>query len=327
MFIDQIHLVIQSGDGGHGCESFYHRTKKSIPEGGDGGNGGSVILKADHNAPPISSFRYKQHQMAESGEHGGANRCRGRNGKDLTLIVSIGTRIYDRHKKYLIRELLKDGEEVIVLQGGRGGLGNAGGKEATKGEKGAALDIELTIRIQADIFFIGLPNSGKSSIMNSLTRAHIKEEHYPFATTYPEIGVYEKSEYEKLTLCELPSVYATSHEGRGRGNEFLKHLEDAKFLCYVLSVTSDFATSLEEQFNVLRSQLEIYNPKFLEIPYAVIVTKIDLDPSQTIRRSASWFKNRAHYLISVKTGEGMEDLTSFLNRKIDESMSPKEETA
>lgn len=320
MFLDRIHLLVQSGNGGNGCESYSHRPdKKIVPEGGDGGRGGRVIFRADHNAPPLASFRYRQHQIAEPGGHGGNHRKRGKNGQDLIITVPAGARLYDRERGLLIRELFRTGEEVVVLEGGRGGVGNSSDRAATLGEKGKSLDLELTLRIQADIFLVGLPNSGKSSLLNRLTGARAKEEAYPFATTAPEMGVYQKSNYEKLTLCELPSIYGASHEGRGRGNDFLKHLEEAKFILYALSCGSEFEPSIEKQFQLLRGQLEIYNAGFLQIPYAVAVNKCDLREPGTPKERLS--AEGPVFYVSVQTGEGMDSLTAFLNQKTDQTIS------
>ncbi|MSR77563.1 MAG: hypothetical protein EXS63_04990 [Candidatus Omnitrophica bacterium] len=317
MFIDTVHLLLQCGDGGKGCDSFYHRTdRKAIPDGGDGGDGGSVIIRATLSAPPIASFSFKQHLIAESGAHGGSTKKRGRNGKELHLLVPLKTRIFDRERKFLIRELVKEGDEVIILKGGRGGSGNQGGKPSSEGEKGKTLDVEFQVRLQADVFMIGLPNSGKTSLLNILTRKRLKEEIYPFSTKIPEIAVYQKSEYEQLTLCELPSLYQFSHEGRGRGNGFLKHLEDAQLVFYVIAPVTDFAGSLEEGFDLLRQQLSMFDAKLIEAPCVVIVNKKDLLDSKACREFSKKHPELKVFFVSTKSGEGIPELKDYLNEKI-----------
>ncbi len=319
MFVDTIHLLLQAGDGGKGCESFYHRLDhKSFADGGDGGDGGSVVFRSDGNAPPISSFSFKQHLIADPGAHGKSAGKRGRNGKDLVLLVPPGSKIFDRERNLLIRELLRAGEEVVVLKGGKGGAGNQSGRPATLGEKGKTLDVEIRIKLLSDIFFVGLPNSGKSSLLNKLTNSKIKEEAYPFTTMHPEIAVYNKSDYEQMTLCELPSLYASSHEGRGRGNVFLKHLEGAKFVFYVLSPDSDFAESVEAGWELLRKEIEHFDAKLLELPYGVIVNKKDLLSGGEKSAFSVGHRKVPKFYISVTTGEGLDELKTFLDSKIDE---------
>jgi GTP-binding protein len=217
----------------------------------------------------------------------------------------------------LIRDLHKAGDEVVVLKGGRPGIGNHGRKEATPGEKGSSLELELTSQIQADIFLIGLPNSGKSTLMSRLTHSQASESTYPFATRSPELGVYSISDYEHLTLCELPSLYRASHEGRGRGTDFLKHLEGAKFILFMLDPFSKFAQTLNEGWEVLRSELKAYRESYLDIPCAVIVNKMDLAGAKE-KVTGEDFPSRLQvpcFLISAKTGGGMDELTSFLKEK------------
>ncbi|MBU3759824.1 MAG: hypothetical protein FGM27_07860 [Candidatus Omnitrophica bacterium] len=282
---DHIHLTVQSGSGGNGCESYNHRTdRKAVPNGGDGGRGGSIVFRADEHAPGISSFKFRQHIVAETGVHGGPNKCRGRNGKDTLVLVPVGTRLFDREKNLLIRHLVQAGDEVVVVPGGRGGVGNQGGKKVSTGEPGQLLDLELRYRLRADAFFVGLPNSGKSTLMNALTHTHLKTEAYPFTTQSPEVGVCKLSDYEQVTLCEFPSLYAGSLEGRGVGMDFLIHLEDARFVFYVIDPLSPFSESPAKSFQMLRKIVSEFNPQFLEIPSAVLFTKMDLKEAVAVMK-------------------------------------------
>ncbi len=317
MFIDQVHILVQAGSGGNGCASFQARTdRKSVPHGGDGGSGGSVIFRADPNAPGLQNCQYQQRLVAENGGHGGSGHKHGRNGKDFLILVPPGTRIMDRSRQLLIRHLEKAGDEVVVLRGGKGGQGNQGGRDATLGEKGQELEIDLSFFIPADVFFVGLPNSGKSTLMNRLTRAHLKAVDYPFATRNPEVGVWVISDYESLTFCELPSLYESSHEGRGVGADFLKHLEKAKFLLYVVDPVSQFAQSPAEGYAILRKELEIYSEDYLQIPHAVAVNKMDLPEAQAKVKEKKWKPKVPVFYISAATGEGMEKLTAHLQEQV-----------
>lgn len=319
MFIDRIHLLVQAGHGGHGCESYFRRTdKKVVPHGGDGGKGGRVVFRADVNAPGLGSFRYRQHLIAEAGGHGGSSRKRGKNGEDLIVTVPPGTRIYDRTRNFLIRRLIHNGEEVIVVEGGKGGLGNDGGKTATKGERGKSLDLELDIRIAADVFLAGLPNSGKTKLLNRLAQTHFKEEDYPFATRTPEVAVWnlpdEKGSDPKLILCELPSLYRASHEGRGRGADFLKHLEDGKCILFILDPVSKFSDSLKDGLEILKNEIEIHEKNFLNIPYAIVVNKMDLPEAKEKIKQENFKPKAPVFFVSALSGAGIEELSAYLKR-------------
>lgn len=282
-----------------------------VPHGGDGGHGGSVILRADSNVSSLDTFFNRRHFVAQAGVHGASEKKRGRNGEDLVVLVPPGTQVVDRTRGHLIRHLRHAGDEVVAAAGGQGGHGNQGGRPASHGQKTQEMELELILKIPADIFLIGLPNSGKSTFMNRLTRTHLKQEDYPFSTRQPEVGVLKISDYESVVLCELPSLYESSHEGRGLGAEFLKHLEGARHLLYFLEPASSFTGSLGEGYKILRKQLEIYSEDYLNIPHAVVVNKADLisgagktkfDPGVPV------------FYISALSGEGIEKLIKYLEK-------------
>lgn len=315
MFIDKVHVLVQAGNGGDGCESYYYRTdKKVIPHGGDGGNGGHVIFRAQAKAPGLASFRARQHIVGESGAHGGSERKRGKNGEHLIVPVPLGTRITDRNRNFLIREFQTEGEEVIVVEGGHGGSGNQGGKEATKGTPGGILDLELSVKLFAEVFLVGLPNSGKSTLLNKLTGSRVKEESYPFSTRVPELGVLPVGVDERVTICELPSVYNASHEGRGVGADFLKHLDGAKLILFVVDPVSQFAGSLKEGLEILQDQVKRHNEKFAQIPFAVAVTKMDLPEAIAAVKSQRFKSKNPIFNISNVTGEGLPELKNYLKK-------------
>jgi GTPase len=320
MFTDRAQIKVQGGHGGNGCNSFYRRTdKKVVPHGGDGGRGGNVIFRADPNISDLGNFRFNQTLQALPGGHGGGDKMRGRNAEDLIVRVPIGTKIVDREKNLLIRHLMKAGDEVVVAKGGEAGSGNQGGKVSSKGGAGDLIDLELTMHLTADVFLVGLPNSGKSTLMNHLTRIHLKEESFPFSTRDPKIGVWKFSDYDSVTLCELPSLYEGSHEGRGMGSDFLKHLEGAKQILYIVDPVSDFAASVAEGYAILRKELEIYFEDFLHIPHAVVVNKMDLAEAQAQGKKKKKFDDGAPiFYISALTGEGVDKLQSYLKKTVEQ---------
>ncbi len=324
MFIDHITLFAQAGNGGNGCDSYYRRTdKKVIPHGGDGGDGGSIIFRADNNAPGLSSFRFRQRLLAEHGVNGGPTLKSGRNAKNLIVLVPIGTRIYDREKNMLIRELNNQADEVVACQGGQGGTGNHGGRPAKKGQPGISVELELTFILRADVFLVGLPNSGKSSLLNVLTNSKAKAEEYPFSTKQPEMGMFARGFKEPISLCELPSVYESSKEGRGMGAGMLKHLEGARMILYVVDPVSQFAESVPEGIKLLQKLVSGQAEEFGNIPQAVVVNKMDLPEAGEKVRKQRWKPALPVFYVSVKTGEGLTELKSFLDEKFPASKEAK----
>ncbi len=287
-----------------------------MPNGGDGGDGGSVIFRADTNSQGLAPFRFRQHLTAEGGGNGGGTLKRGRNGKDLIVGVPVGTRILDRQKNLLIRHLTHAGEEVVVCRGGHGGSGSHGGKSAQPGERGAFIEVELRLLLQADVFLVGLPSSGKSKLLNVLTNSKAREGAYPFATKEPEIGMLDLDIHDPLTLCELPSLYQASMEGRGMGREFLKHLENAQLILYVIDPVSDFAASLEEGLRILRENVRDYSEDFAKIPYAVAVNKMDHPEAKAKVKKEKWNPGVPVFYLSAESGEGLKELKSYLKESL-----------
>lgn len=316
MLQDRIYLKVAGGTGGPGCASYKYRPdKKAVPDGGNGGHGGSVVFRADEQVADLGHFRQWQHIAAHPGERGANNRRRGRNGEDIEVRVPVGTRLYEKEKGFLIRHLSSPGEKVVVATGGKGGPGNQGGKKAGAGEQGQSLDVELLFRLQADVFLVGLPNSGKSTLMNALTRTRLPAEPYPFSTRAPKRGVYAVSDYQKVTLCELPSIYGASHEGRGLGLYFLAHLEKARCIFYVLDPFSRFCASLDEGLTLLKQEVKAFRADLLNIPYAVVVTKMDAPGAEDKIRSEGFSPRQPCFFISAGTGEGMSSLKNFLKER------------
>jgi GTP-binding protein len=318
MLVDKIHLKIQGGRGGKGCESYNHRKDhKKVPNGADGGDGGSVIFRASHNAPGLDRLRLKQHLDAESGEHGSSDNKRGSKGADLIVLVPIGTSIYRRENHLAIRDLYLEGEEVIVARGGRGGSGNIGDKTATPGEEGEKLEIDVEFRIMADVFLVGLPSSGKSSLLHLLTRAPVEGKDYPFATRSPVLGVHPYDDYKQINFCELPSIFEGSTDGRGLGTDFLRHLARAKLIVFMIDATLKFSHTAIEGLSVLQRIVYEHDAAYRQIPSVVVVNKIDLGHDIGKIQEELQSSGQIHFLISVKTGEGVESLMKFIHERIE----------
>ena len=247
-FLDQAKIYIKAGNGGSGSASF--RREKYIefggPDGGDGGEGGSIIVEAERNLNTLIDFRYRQHFKAERGYDGKGKKKTGKSGKDLVLKVPVGTQIFEEDNNSLIEDLTKNNQRIIVAQGGKGGLGNVRFKSSTnrtprkktEGGEGEGFWLWLQLKVIADVGIVGMPNSGKSSLLSVLTSAKPKIANYPFTTINPNLGVASYNNKE-ITLADIPGLIEGAHEGIGLGDKFLRHIERCKNILHLIDVTNE----------------------------------------------------------------------------------------
>ncbi|MDC0054289.1 GTPase ObgE, partial [Candidatus Pelagibacter sp.] len=269
-FLDQVKIFIKAGDGGSGSPSF--RREKFIefggPDGGDGGKGGSVILKSERNLNTLIDFRYQQHFKAKKGDNGKGKNQTGKGGENLYLKVPVGTQVFEEDNKTLIFDFKKENEEFVVAVGGRGGFGNTrfksstnrAPKKFTKGIKGEDFWIWLQLKTIADIGIIGLPNAGKSSLLAAITSATPKIANYKFTTLNPNLGVAVYDDKE-ITLADIPGLVEGAHEGVGLGIKFLKHIERCKSLLHMIDITED---DLKKSYSQVRKELKNYSKDLLK---------------------------------------------------------------
>ncbi len=281
-FLDQVKIFIKAGNGGDGSPSF--RREKFIeyggPDGGDGGKGGSIILKSEQNLNTLIDFRFQQHHKAERGENGMGQNRTGRSGESYILKVPIGTQVFEEDNKTLIYDFVKPEEEFVAATGGKGGLGNTrfksstnrAPKKYTKGITGEEFIIWLQLKTIADIGIIGLPNAGKSSLLASITNANPKIANYQFTTLNPNLGV-AKYDDKEITIADIPGLIEGAHEGTGLGIQFLKHIERCKTLLHLIDITN---IDLEKSYNQVKNELKNYSSDLLDKKELIVLNKIDL---------------------------------------------------
>ena len=289
-FLDQVKIYIKAGDGGSGSPSF--RREKFIefggPDGGDGGKGGSVILKSERNLNTLIDFRYQQHFKAKRGGDGKGKNQTGRGGENLYLKVPIGTQVFEEDNKTLIFDFKEENEEYVVAVGGKGGFGNTrfksstnrAPKKFTKGTKGEDYWIWLQLKTIADVGIIGLPNAGKSSLLAAITSATPKIANYKFTTLNPNLGVAVYDDKE-ITLADIPGLIEGAHEGVGLGIKFLKHIERCKSLLHMIDITED---DLKKSYSQVRKELKNYNKDLLKKDEIVVLNKIDLLDDKEVKK-------------------------------------------
>jgi len=316
-FLDQVKIYVKAGDGGSGSASF--RREKFIefggPDGGDGGKGGSIIFTTDKNLNTLIDFRYQQHFKAEKGKDGRGKKKTGKNGLDLILKVPIGTQIFEEDNNTLIEDLTKSEQKIIIANGGKGGLGNVRFKSSinrapqkkTDGNKGENFWIWLQLKVIADIGIVGMPNSGKSSLLSALTRAKPKIANYPFTTINPNLGVTSYDNRE-VTLADIPGLIEGAHEGIGLGDKFLRHIERCKNIMHLIDITND---NLLENYSKVRKELFKYSNKLTKKREIIVFNKIDMIDEKEIKKKVDIFNNRIKkkiYLISALKHKGIRDL-------------------
>jgi len=291
MFVDNIKLTVKSGKGGAGCVSFRREkfVPKGGPDGGDGGKGGDVIIECDNNTNTLSHFKGKRVLKAGKGRPGEGRKKHGADGEDLVLKVPPGTVIKDANTGEVLLDMKKHGERKVLLEGGRGGLGNwhfRGPRQqvpryAQPGEEGKELEIIMELKLIADVGLVGFPNAGKSTLISALSNARPEIANYEFTTLTPKLGVVKIDEYRSFVMADIPGIIEGAHEGKGLGLQFLKHIERTKVILYVIDMAS-FRDPVY-QFETLKKELKNYSEKLSNRPYAIALNKIDAVEAEKIK--------------------------------------------
>ena len=283
MFVDRVVINVYGGAGGAGSEAY--RREKGVPRGGpaggDGGNGGSVIMVADPQLSTLLDLRYQQHHKAERGLHGSGNKRTGRSGDDLIVHVPPGTVVKDADTDVVLGELLEPGDQIVVAQGGRGGRGNVHFTTPTNqtplrwepGRPGEERRVEVELKLIADVGLVGQPNAGKSTFLAAVSKARPKVADYPFTTLAPNLGIVELPDFRSFTVADIPGIVEGAHEGKGLGLQFLRHIERTRTL--VLMVPVD-APDPGQVYRELREELSSYSEQLGASPHCVVLTKADL---------------------------------------------------
>ena len=282
-FVDRAVIRVEAGTGGSGCTSFRreHRVPMGGPDGGDGGRGGSVIVRGDANLATLLDYTYRDRWVAERGEHGMGNNKTGRSGDDVVLPVPPGTVVRDLGTQELLGEVLGDGDEFIVAKGGRGGKGNSFFATATHqsprewqpGEEGEVRQLELELKLIADVGLVGAPNAGKSTLLSVISAAHPKIADYPFTTLVPNLGVVQLSGHRTFVVADIPGIIEGAHEGKGLGLQFLRHIERTRLLAFLIPVD---ALDWQAEYDSLRREVASYSAELAAKPHCVVFTKMDL---------------------------------------------------
>jgi GTP-binding protein len=283
VFIDRAVVKIEAGTGGSGCVSFRreHRVPFGGPDGGDGGRGGSVIVRADSNLATLLDYTYRDKWAAERGEHGMGSNMTGRSGEDVVLPVPPGTVIKDLETGERLGEVLEHGNEVVVARGGRGGKGNSffvtsthqAPREWQPGEEGEHRTLELELKLIADVGLVGQPNAGKSTLLSVISAARPKIADYPFTTLSPNLGVVPLSDHRTFVVADIPGIIEGAHEGRGLGLQFLRHIERTRILAFLVPID---AMDWQSEYDGLRAEVNAYSETLAAKPHCVIFSKMDL---------------------------------------------------
>ena len=322
-FVDFVKLFVRSGNGGKGS-THLHREKyidKGGPDGGDGGRGGHVIIRANQQMWTLYQFKFKKHFSAGNGEHGSKNRKSGSQGDDCIIEVPIGTVLRDTKTNQIIFEITDNHQEKILLEGGLGGKGNWHFKSSVRqtpryaqpGLEGKSLQITLELKLLADVGLVGLPNAGKSTLLASLTSAKPKIADYEFTTLKPNLGIVENYNFQSFVIADIPGIIKGASSGKGLGHYFLRHIERNSILLFV--IPSD-TKNLKEEYSILLNELKTYNAELLHKDYVVILSKSDLLDSELENEYAqemkSIFKDIPYLIVSSITRQNLNELKDLL---------------
>jgi GTP-binding protein len=330
MFIDEVEIYVQGGEGGAGCASFHREKFRPLggPDGGDGGRGGSVILRASESVNTLVEYTRRRHYRASKGGSGSGNNCHGSDGKDIMLQVPVGTQARDENG-VLLADLTHPGKEAHVAEGGRGGRGNAAFATparrspdfAEKGEPGRERWIRLELKLLADVGLVGFPNVGKSTLISRISAARPRIAEYPFTTLEPVLGVVRADEERSFVISDLPGLIEGAHEGRGLGLRFLRHVERTVVLLHLLDLSPAAEASPAHALEVILEELASYSPQMIERPQVVAGNKLDVVDAQRLEeaREAAESRGWEFFPVSAVTGEGVTTLVWRLAEMVEEA--------
>lgn len=325
-FIDYVKIFCRSGKGGAGSRH-YHRAKyvpKGGPDGGDGGRGGHIILRGNSHMWTLLPLKYRRHIFAGDGESGSENRSSGKQGEDVVVDVPCGTVVYDAETGRYLAEVTRDGQELKLLRGGRGGLGNWHFKSATNrtpryaqpGEPAIEKSIVLELKVLADVGLVGFPNAGKSTLLSAVSAARPKIADYPFTTMEPQLGIVSYRDNQSFVMADIPGIIEGASEGKGLGLRFLRHIERNAVLLFMVPADADDIT---EQYNILLNELEQFNPQLVDKHRILAVSKSDmLDDELREEIEKTLPDSIPHVFISAVTGQGITELKDVLWRAIND---------
>ena len=319
-FVDYVRIVCRSGKGGRGSAHLRHvkYQPNGGPDGGDGGHGGSIILRGNHNYWTLLHLKYQKHVFAEHGGNGGADKCHGTDGKDAYIDVPCGTVVYNAETGKYICDITCDGQEEVLLQGGRGGLGNFQFRTATRqtprfaqpGEPAQEMTVILELKLLADVGLVGFPNAGKSTLLSALSSAKPKIANYPFTTLEPSLGIVGYRDGKSFVMADIPGIIEGASEGKGLGLRFLRHIERNSLLLFMVPGESN---DIKHDYEVLLDELKKFNPDMLEKHRVLAVTKCDLLDDELISMLKEELPDDLPVVfISAVTGYGLDELKDVL---------------
>ncbi|WP_018931450.1 GTPase ObgE [Gracilibacillus lacisalsi] len=330
MFVDQVKVYVKAGDGGNGIVAFRREIYVPMggPAGGDGGDGGDVIFEVDEGLNTLMDFRYQKHFKAKRGENGMGKGMHGRNAEPLVLSVPPGTTVRDVNTGEVLADLIEHKQRAVIAKGGRGGRGNirfASARNpapeiAENGEPGIERDIQIELKLIADVGLVGFPSVGKSTLLSTVSAARPKIADYHFTTLQPNLGVVDTADQRSFVLADLPGLIEGAHEGVGLGHQFLRHVERTRVILHVIDMAATEGRDPYEDFITINKELEQYDPTLLERPMIIAANKMDLPEAE---EQLAYFKEQLDedypiFPISTVTKEGIRDLLFAVANKLDE---------
>ncbi len=323
-FVDYVKIFCRSGKGGRGSAHLRHDKyiPNGGPDGGDGGKGGSVILKGNRNYWTLLHLRYERHAFAENGGNGGSNKCFGKDGQNIIIEVPCGTVAYDAETGEYLCDITDDGQEVVLLKGGRGGLGNWHFRTATRqaprfaqpGEPAQERMVVLELKLLADVGLVGFPNAGKSTLLSAISAAKPKIANYPFTTLEPNLGIVSYREGKSFVMADIPGIIEGASEGKGLGLRFLRHIERNSLLLFMVPADTD---DIRHEYEILLNELAQFNPEMLDKQRVLAITKCDLiDDELMSMLEANLPADIPHVFISGVSGLGLQQLKDILWKEL-----------